>query len=357
MLLNSFVEEVRIVEKMTLEEKVGQIIMVHFHGEMANEDSRILIQDVNVGGIVYYNWANQLHSPDQVKTLSEGLQSQASENRISVPLLIATDQEGSRVARLRNGFTVLPDNADLGKLGDPSLAEKFAYIAGCELLDVGVNMNFAPVIDVNNNPQNPVIGVRSYGDNPKIVAQFGEMALKGYARAGIIAVLKHFPGHGDVSVDSHYNLPVVDKSIEELETCELLPFRKLACRAPAIMTAHLLVSALDEENCSTLSKKTISYLKNDIGFQGLVISDSLVMGALNNYGTIDEVAISALNAGCDLLLLGGMDLLETKEGVELGIPDVQRIHRTLVTAVKTCRIAAERLDDAVTKILRIKMGQ
>jgi beta-N-acetylhexosaminidase len=307
-------------QTMSLEEKVGQLLMVHFHGEFANEDARSLIQDAKVGGIIYYNWSNGLSSPEQVQALSAGLQKLARESRASIPLFIAVDQEGGVVARLNNGFTVFPGNKALGMTGDPNLAEASALAMGQELQAVGVNMNFAPVVDVNINPRNPVIGIRSFSDNPETVVAFGKRALQGYNRAQIIATLKYFPGHGDVEVDSHEDLPIVNKPIEELEQVELLPFARLASSADTIMTAHILVPALDAENCSTLSEKTLSYLKTTLGFQGVIITDSLVMeGVLKKCRTVDEAAIQALNAGCDILLLGGKQLVGGHTNLELSV--------------------------------------
>ncbi|MFS8563271.1 MAG: hypothetical protein LVR00_02645 [Rhabdochlamydiaceae bacterium] len=214
-------------DTLSLEEKVGQLLMVHFQGEVANEDARVLIQDMKAGSIIYYNWSNGLTSPEQVKTLSEGLQKLAKANQTPIPLLIATDQEGGRVCRLTQGFTVFPGNKALAMTGDPTLAEEAAFVMGRELKAVGVNMNLAPVIDVNINPQNPVIGTRSFGDDPKIVAAFGKKALSGYRRAGIIATLKHFPGHGDTAIDSHEALPVVTKEIGELKRWSFFLLRNL----------------------------------------------------------------------------------------------------------------------------------
>lgn len=294
-----------LLQTMSLEEKIGQLLMVHFHGEVANEDAKTLIQEVKAGGIIYFNWSNGLHSPAQVQTLSAGLQKMAQENRNQIPLFIATDQEGGVVNRLNKGFTLFPGNRALGETHDPNLAEAAALCIGEELQSVGVNMNLAPVVDINSNPQNPVIGVRSFGDTPEVVLAFGKKALQGYRQAHIIAVLKHFPGHGDVRVDSHEDLPIIHKSMEELKQVELLPFAKLAASADAVMTAHLLIPALDPENCSTHSEKTLAYLKNTLGFQGVVITDSLVMeGVLKKCYSVDEAAIQALNAGCDVLLLG-----------------------------------------------------
>jgi beta-N-acetylhexosaminidase len=200
-----------------------------------------------------------------------------------------------------------------------------------------------------------VIGIRSFSDSPDTVVAFGRKALEGYRRAGIITSLKHFPGHGDVGVDSHLDLPVVSKSKEDLKQVELRPFTELAFLADTIMTAHILVPALDPEHCSTLSKKTLDYLKKEIGFQGVIISDSLVMeGVLKKCGSIDEAAIQALNAGCDILTLGGKQLVGGNTKVELTVSDIRRIHHSLVEAVKTGRVSEERLNQAVEKVVQLK---
>lgn len=343
------------IETLTLEEKVGQLLMVHFQGEEANEDARSVIQDIGVGGIIYYNWSNKLESPEQVKKLSSGLQKLALKNRLGIPLFIGIDQEGGIVARLNKGFTVFPGNRALGETGNPLLAKAAAIVIGKELKAVGINMNFAPVVDVNSNPRNPVIGIRAFGEDPTLVAAFGKQALKGFKQAQIIASLKHFPGHGDTATDSHMELPVVRKSLEELKKIELFPFAKLAASADMIMTAHLLVPALDPDNCSTLSEKTLNVLKNEIGFKGVVITDSLVMkGVLQKYQTVDETAIQALNAGCDILLFGGRQLIGQQVNLELTASDIKRIHYSIVTAIKSGRVSESRLNDAVEKILQLK---
>lgn len=347
-----------LIQNMTLEEKVGQLLMVHFHGETTNAEAQILIQDTKVGGIIYYNWSNGLYSPTQVATLSAGLQKLTESNRIPLPLLIAADQEGGIVSRLRQGFTEFPGNKALGMTGDPELAEAAAFAMGQELHAVGINMNLAPVVDINTNPRNPVIGIRSFGEDPETVIAFGKQALRGYRRAHIISTLKHFPGYGDVSVDPHHALPLINKSKAELEHMELLPFAQLATSADAIMTAHILVPALDEENCSTLSEKTLTYLRETLGFQGLIVADSLVMeGVLTKCGTVDEASIAALNAGCDLLILGGKLLIGEHSGFELTTPAVKRVHHSLVQAVKEGRISEARLNQAVEKILTLKNVQ
>ncbi|MGZ6298787.1 MAG: beta-N-acetylhexosaminidase, partial [Parachlamydiaceae bacterium] len=289
----------------SLENKVGQLLIVHFQGEIANEEAQRLIQESKVGGFIYYGWANGLHSKEQVRYLSDSLQELAAKNGLP-PLLIVIDQEGGRVARLRSGFTMVPSNRVLGQTKNPQLAEEMAYTIGRELKAVGINMNLAPVVDVDSNELNPVIGDRSFSRDPHSVANFGQKALDGYKRSGTIACLKHFPGHGDVTVDSHYGLPLLDKPLEALKQVELVPFAKLVRYADVVMTGHLLVPAFDAENCTTLSKKTLDYLRCTLGFSGAIMTDSLVMaGVLKQCQTVDEAAIQALNAGCDLLLLGG----------------------------------------------------
>ncbi len=341
------------LQKLSLEEKVGQLLMVHFHGEVANEEARALIQDTKVGGIIYYNWSNTLGSPEQVRVLSEGLQRLAKAN--SIPLLIAADQEGGVVARLSEGFTKFPGNGAIGQVGDSHLAKRAAFAMGQELQAVGINMNLAPVVDVNSNPRNPVIGIRSFGEDPEIVSDLGRGALEGYKEAQVIATLKHFPGYGDVAVDPHEDLPVVRKTKEELEQVELLPFARLGSLAEAIMTAHILVPALDAENCSTLSEKTLTYLRETIGFQGLIVADSLVMeGVVKKCHTVDEAAILALKAGCDILILGGKLLNGEHSGFELTVADVQRIHGAIVNAVKSGRISEARVNQATQRILDLK---
>lgn len=343
------------LDSLTIEEKVGQLLMVHFNGEVANADAKTLIQDTKVGAIIYYNWANGLHSPKQVQTLSYGLQELAHANPNPIPLLIATDQEGGVVTRLQKGFTIFPGNKALGETQDPQLAEECARAMGYELRAVGINMNLAPVVDINSNPRNPIIGIRSFGEDPETVTLFGEKALKGYRDAEVIATLKHFPGYGEVEVDPHEDLPIIRKTREELEKVELVPFTKLATSCDAIMTAHIQIPTLDPEYCSTLSEKTLTYLRETIGFQGVIVADSLVMeGVVKKCHTVDEASIQALKAGCDILILGGKLLHSEHNGFELHVQDVQRIHKAIVDAIKCGRISETRLNQATQRVLNLK---
>ncbi|MBS0623581.1 MAG: beta-N-acetylhexosaminidase [Verrucomicrobia bacterium] len=348
-------DENSLLRSMTIEEKVGQLLMVHFHGKMANQDSKQLIQNLKVGGIIYYTWANELSCPHQVQNLSLGLQKQTHKNRLNIPLLIAVDQEGGVVSRLQYGFTDFPGNWAIGRTNNPLLAQQSAYALGQELKAVGINMNLAPVIDINTSSHHPIIGIRSFGSDPYTVSLFADYTLRGYQQAQMIATLKHFPGHGDACIDSHCHLPSLQKSQKELESTDLLPFKKLAQDVEVIMTAHLLVPALDPKRCSTLSEPTLTYLRENLNFQGVILSDSLSMQAIaESCPSFEEAAIQALQAGCDMLLLGGKSLLESHSMLEFSLSDIQRIHHALVYAVKVGRISEQRLNQAVERILNLK---
>lgn len=343
------------VTEMTVEEKVGQILMVFFKGEEVNEEARTLIEKAHVGSIIYYKWANGLHNPEQVLNLSQSLQKLASEQPHAIPLLIATDQEGGPVSRLN--FTKYPSNQELAKNNQPELATLCASTIGYELESIGINMNLAPVVDVNSDPNKPGMGVRSFGSSPERVAEFGKCALDGYDHAHIIATLKHFPGYGEATVDPHLELAVVNKSREELEKVELFPFKKLAPFAKAIMTAHVLMPALDPTHCATLSSKIVEgILRKEWRYEGIVLTDSLVMqGILNSCESVEEAAVQAFLAGHDILLFGGK-LLQQKDNRDLTAADILRIHQYLVQAMRSGRISEARLNQSVERILSLKKG-
>ncbi len=335
---------------LSLEEKIGQLLIVQFCGEKVTQEAKQLIEEVKVGGFIYYNWSNGLSSPKQVATLSQELQQLAK-----IPLFIAVDQEGGIVCRLKEGFTDFPGNYALGKTKEPLFAYLAALSMAKEMKAVGINLNFAPVIDVNSQPKNPVIHLRAFSSDTNEVIAFGEKALKGFSERGILTTIKHFPGHGDVTVDSHHDLPLLNKSLTELKQLELKPFQALCKQSDLVMTAHLLVPALDPDWCTTLSKKSLDYLKEELGFTGVIISDSLVMkGVLKKCKSVEKAAAYALNAGCDLLLLGGRELNAKNESSELKLEEIERVHTYLVNAVKKGEVAEARVNEAVTKVLALK---
>ncbi|NJK61498.1 MAG: glycoside hydrolase family 3 protein [Synechococcaceae cyanobacterium SM2_3_1] len=261
---------------------------------------------------------------------------------------IAIDQEGGSVDRLPPEATHFPSAMAVAATGDLDWARQMAAITALELQALGINFNFAPVVDVNSNPANPIIGIRAYGSVPQQVSQWGEVVFKTYEQAGILTTLKHFPGHGDTVVDSHLGLPRVDRSLSTLEAVDLFPFQQLIQRgAPAIMTAHVLVPALDPDCPATLSSRILQdLLRQKWGFQGLIVTDSLTMGALDQTWHSAEAALLAFEAGADVLLFGADAGHSAREP--------QLAYDLLLGAVQQGRISRERLDASVGRILQQK---
>ncbi len=334
---------------MTLEEKVGQLFMVWFQGPKLSDDLVQLIRDRHVGGFILYSLPGNIESPGQVAKLTSDLQAQAAKSSRGLGLLIGVDQEGGPVARLRQGVTLFPSQMAQAATGRADLVRLAATITGQELTTLGINVDFAPVADVNVNPANPVIGIRSFGSDPALVARLTAAATAGYGAAGIICTPKHFPGHGDTNVDSHVGLPVVTHDAATLGKVDFPPFRAaFAAKAPAVMTAHVLIPGLTANDLpATLSPRILlGILRGRLGFDGVIFSDSLGMGAVaNRYGTA-EAAVMALAAGADVLLIGadaGQPLSERLEAMD-----------RVAEAVRQGRVPMARLDAAVTRVLRLK---
>ncbi len=267
----------------------------------ALDDSTRRLLDRGVGGIILF--ARNVQSGAQVAKLCHDLKAYAGR-----PLLISIDQEGGRVARLREGFTALPAMRDLGACGDGALAREVGRILGRELKAVGIDLNFAPVMDVDSNPANPVIGTRSLSRNPQVVAKLGVALALGMQEAGVAACAKHFPGHGDTDTDSHLALPRLPHAMGLLKTRELIPFQAAIDHGVAsIMSAHVVFEALDAGVPGTLSKKVMTdLLAEQMGFDGLRISDCMEMRAIahgENWGGVVGASVKALRAGVDLVLI------------------------------------------------------
>jgi beta-N-acetylhexosaminidase len=345
--------------ELSLEEKVGQLFFGFIYGESLDESSKAFLQRTHLGNIVYYRWANGLTSPDQVRALSDQLA-----DAISVaPPIIAVDQEGGRVCRLMHGFTAFNTNSDLGALCDASIVYKAGATIARELKECGINMNFAPVVDVNSNPSNPVIGNRSYHSDPAVVVAMARQFMSGHKQAGVLTALKHFPGHGDTNLNSHYSLPVISKSLEQLEQTELVPFRALAGQADMIMTAHIMVPALDPNAPATFSVPILTdLLRGQWGFQGLVISDSLVMrAAAPNQASFEEAvasvsraSINAFNAGCDCLILGALEWADFTATPEQNLLLIERVITSFTEAVRAGHIDLDRVESSSNHVMSIK---
>lgn len=342
------------LKDLTLEQKVGQVFMAYFDGEDLNEYGRELIKKTHLGSYIYYYKANGEKNPSQMKKFTESLQQCACSNHL-LPLFICCDQEGGIISSLKKDFTPFPGNGALGKTKDPELAYLTGLYQAYELRSCGINLNLAPVVDVNNNPRNPIIGIRSFSDNPDTVISFATKIIEGYDKGSLYSCLKHFPGHGDVTVDSHKALPVVDKSLEELKQTELLPFSTLAKKAPFIMTAHILFPQIDPKNTATLSSTILQgILRDQMGYEGVIIADSLTMkGVLANGKKIEEVAVEAFLAGCDILCIGGQ-FSENRPSPEAQIKRAIHIYDYFLNAVRSKRISEERLNQSVARILKLK---
>ena len=284
---------------MTLRDQVGQLFMIGFEGTELSQDFIVWLQEFRPGGVMLFT--RNLMDPIQVADLTNSLQANAPHS----PFLIAIDQEGGRVSRLPTGFTIFPPAAHIGACGSSDLAYRAAAITATELRAVGINMNMAPVLDINTNPSNPIIGDRAFGENSDLVCTMGAATLAGLQEHGVIACGKHFPGHGETRTDSHKELPVVTLSRERLEEVELRTFRHaIGCGLDTMMSAHVRFSAFDDKVPATLSPIIMTdLLRGQLGFSGVIISDDLEMHAISDHATMGEAAVQSLQAGIDLLLL------------------------------------------------------
>ncbi|MEK6601034.1 MAG: beta-N-acetylhexosaminidase [Candidatus Binatota bacterium] len=282
----------------SLRDRIGQMIMVGLIGEELSQEEKSLLRDYPFGGFILFS--HNLKEPKQILSLCRSLWGTGNGD----PPFIAIDQEGGRVHRLPAPFTHFPPAALLGRTGNPDLAYRFGLAAARELSAVGINLNFAPVLDVHSNPNNPVIGDRSLGPDPKQVTTLGWSVIEGLRDGGVIPCGKHFPGHGDTAQDSHLELPVVEKDVASLQTVELPPFIH-ACRnqVESLMTAHVLYPALDSTYPATLSHAIIGkLLRQGLGYQGVVFGDDLGMKAISNNFPLEESVSRAVYAGVDVLL-------------------------------------------------------
>ena len=340
-------EDVRsIIDEMPLADKVGQMMMVGFHGKSLSESPELstLISTYCVGGIVLLE-ANA-HDPQQVARLITEAQDLGVQAGSHVPLFVAINHEGGIVVRITEGVTGFPGNMAIAATGKPEYAYTAASLAAKELRVMGINMNLAPVLDVNDNPLNPIIGVRSFGESADLAVSLGRETIRGFQENGIVAVAKHFPGHGSAAVDSHAGLPVINKPISQLEQVELPPFQMAVEEGvEAIMTAHIVVPALEPTPGlpASLSANILTGLLRDrMGFKGIIVTDSLGMGAITARWGQAQAAVEAVKAGADMLL--SVSPLEAQVA----------IHRALVTAVQNGEISPERIDESVFRILRVK---
>jgi beta-N-acetylhexosaminidase len=335
--INPIIEQ---ISGMTLDEKIGQMLMFSIEGYSLSDNTKKLIKDYKVGGFIVLG-----ENVQDTKQVLELLNSIKRENILSkIPLFLSVDEEGGRVTRMPKEFKKLPTNKTIGKLNNKVFSSKIGSAIGSEIKAFGYNMDFAPVLDVNSNPNNPVIGNRSFGANASVVSDLGIETMKGIQSENIIAVVKHFPGHGDTNVDSHKGLPTVNNDLERLQSLELIPFTKaINNEVDAIMIAHILLPKIDKENPSSMSKIIITdILRNNLKFDGVVITDDMTMGAIMKNYNIGEAAVKSVNAGTDVVL------------VCHGYDNQIGVINALKDACLKGEILESRINESVYRILKLK---
>ncbi len=334
---------------MSLEDKVGQLFFAVVYGSNAGSSSNEnrarygvatpaeVVAKYRPGGVILFPWAGNVSTARQIAALTTGLRKASK-----TPLVIGVDQENGTVSRLGSVITKLPGAGAIGATGNPANAREAARVTGKELRSLGILLDFAPVADVNINPRNPVIGPRAYGSDPRKVAAMVGAAVDGFHAAGVASVAKHFPGHGDTTVDSHTGLPVIKHSKAQWRRLDAPPFRAaIEHGVDAIMTAHVVMPELDPSgDPATLSKPILTgLLRGELGFDGVITTDALDMaGVREKYGD-SEVAVRAILAGVDVLLMP---------------PDLPKAYNAVLKAVKSGRITEKRLDESVLRILLLK---
>lgn len=277
-------------------------MFIGIQGHSLTAEEKKFIQENNIGGICLFG--RNVAEPKQVRDLCAEIQSLRHKQADKAPLFIGIDMEGGRVHRLKAPFTIWPPLRKLGDLDAPTVSFHFANRMGQELKAVGINLDFAPCVDVFTNPANTVIGDRSISSDPEAVARHASALVRGYVKAEVLTCAKHFPGHGNTIVDSHLDLPVENLDLERLESCELIPFKKsFKARVDMVMTSHIKFPKIDPEWPVTLSEKFIQkIIREECRYKGLVITDDLGMKAMSAHFPIDEIPVRALKAGVDLLL-------------------------------------------------------
>jgi beta-N-acetylhexosaminidase len=321
-----------------LHEAVGQLLVGGFPGEQIHEEFAALVREARVGGAILFS--RNFTTLEDVGDMIQRLTSLTARE----PIWIAVDQEGGRVQRLRAPFPELPPMRAFGEANKKTLVQRAGDLLGASLRLFGIQQNYAPVLDVDSNPANPIIGDRSFSRDPSAVARLGAAFIDGIQGAGVAACGKHFPGHGDTGTDSHLELPALPYDRARLDAIELVPFRAaVRTDVAAIMTAHIMFPALDPEHPATLSDRVIEpLLRRELGYDGVIVSDDLEMKAIADHYGIEDAAVRAIRAGCDQLLICDHPSL------------VARAHRAIVNAVDKGTLDRARVLEAAARVRRMK---
>ena len=331
-----------IISAMTLEQKIGQMLMTAVPGKAMTPQLETIIKKYKPGGIIFFGF--NLADAASVKKFTDAIQEKSIEQS-SLPVFISIDQEGGRVKRLTEGATQFPGNMAAGTAGDKELAYMWGRVLGLELRGLGINMNLTPALDVNDNPANPVINTRSFGADVKTVSDIGLSYIKGQQESSCISVGKHFPGLGNSSIDTHLKLTVIDFDMKRLEEVELVPFQNAIDKGlECIMTTHsAFPKILNNRDSATISPFFLTeVLRNRMGFEGLIITDDMEMGAITTELDIGSASVKTVLAGTDIVLFSTFG------------PSIEKIYTSLINAVNNGDISMERIDRSVRRIIATK---
>ncbi|MEK4014064.1 beta-N-acetylhexosaminidase [Peribacillus sp. FSL M8-0224] len=331
----------KLLNKMTLEEKIGQLMMVGFKGTEKSDEITELIEQKHIGGVIYFD--RNMKSPKQVARLSNSLQQTANQSAHSLPLMVAIDQEGGDIIRMKERVSPLPAQQDLGKNASIEDMYKVAKLNGTELGSMGININFAPVLDLSKTDK------RSFGQDPEKVYQYGKKAIQGFNDVSITGALKHFPGNGRSEIDPHVETSSVEANQLDLENSDIYPFKQIISEMDNqkffVMVTHIKYPAYDKEKPASLSKIIIEdLLRGKLKYEGLVVTDDLEMGAVNKYFSYDEMGKQAILAGADLLLV----CHEYSHELE--------VYNGLLQAVKAGEVPMDRINESVKRVLTYKLN-
>ncbi len=330
-----------IVQHMSLDQKLGQMVIVEFYGSTLTGDDTQMLQNNHVSGVLIENKNGNAQTRTQLISLIKALQGQAS-----VPLFVTTDYEGGIVNELRQITGERPSDAAIGATGDTQKAYNAGLGAAADLTALGLNVNFMPIVDVLTNPNNPGLSQRTFGANPVLVTQMGQAYLRGLTAGGVVGCLKHFPGLGSANLDPHLSLPTMNRSLAMLNSVDLVPYRTMINEGivPMVMVTHILNPQLDPNLPTSLSPNVVTKLLRDsLHFQGVIISDTLWMGGISNTYTLAQAAVLAVKAGADLLL------------GPRGLADTQNMLFGLHQAVTSGQISQSQIDASVMRILLLKL--
>lgn len=328
------------IRAMSIDEKIGQLIISGFEGTEINSDVQKLISEYKIGGFILFS--RNIKDTYQTRSLLNGLKNENSNN--DHPLFLSIDEEGGRVSRLPKDYIKLPTAMDIGNKNKEEISYNLGQILGKRVKSLGFNVDFAPILDIYSNPKNTVIGDRAFGSTVQRVVDNGLNVIEGIRSVNIIPAAKHFPGHGDTLIDSHLSLPKVEKTLEELKSFELKPFNEAIKKdVEMIMIAHILYPNIDEKYPSSMSNKIIGeVLRKDLGYKGVVVSDDMTMGAIRENYSIEEASLEFLKAGGDIALVC--------HGIQNTISTINHIKKS----VEVGELSVEQLDEKVYRVLKLK---